>query len=189
MVKNNLKGKVNRVTFCPTLACTTPFTSYYLVKTATSAGGRKSKKMHSKTSFTKVNNNLANSEDLGMIEVVGRYTEKNIGPTYFWEQLLINRIWTTPNMMMVSNHAFLCRPDTKGRRPNYLLLTSTIIIGFWARPTERTLSIHHQDALTLASHKNIRQHWTKQKMGAQIKRASRVSSQRLERWRRVVCNS
>ncbi len=24
MVKNNLKGKINRVTFCPTLACATP---------------------------------------------------------------------------------------------------------------------------------------------------------------------
>jgi hypothetical protein len=37
-----------------------------------------------------------------MIEAVGRYTGKKIGPMYFWCQLPIDGIWTTPDVM-VSN--------------------------------------------------------------------------------------
>jgi hypothetical protein len=37
-----------------------------------------------------------------MIEVVGRYTGKKIGPTHFWGQLPIDGFWTTPDMR-VSN--------------------------------------------------------------------------------------
>jgi hypothetical protein len=45
---------------------------------------------------------LTNLEGLRMIEVVGRYTGKKIGPTYFQGQLLIDGIWTTPDVT-VSN--------------------------------------------------------------------------------------
>ncbi len=45
---------------------------------------------------------LTDSEGLGMIEAVGRYKGEKIGPTHFWGQLLIDGIWTTPNVT-VSN--------------------------------------------------------------------------------------
>ena len=45
---------------------------------------------------------LTNPKGLGMIEAVGRYTGKKIGPTYFWGQLPIDGIWTTPDVT-VSN--------------------------------------------------------------------------------------
>jgi hypothetical protein len=45
---------------------------------------------------------LTDSEGLGMIEGVGRYTGKNIRSTQFRGQLLIDGIWTTPNVT-VSN--------------------------------------------------------------------------------------
>lgn len=86
--------------------------------------------MHSKTSFTKVNNTLANPEDLGMIEVVGRYSEKHISPTYFWEQLLINGIWTTPNMTMVSN-ACIFTPARYERETTTKLFIIDLHNGLW----------------------------------------------------------
>jgi hypothetical protein len=45
---------------------------------------------------------LTNPKGLGMIEAVGRNTGKKIGPTYFWGQLPINGVWTTPDVT-VSN--------------------------------------------------------------------------------------
>ncbi len=45
---------------------------------------------------------LTDYEGLGMIEAVGRYTGKKVGPTHFRGQLPINGIWTTPDMT-VSN--------------------------------------------------------------------------------------
>ncbi len=39
---------------------------------------------------------------LGMKEVVGAYTGKKIGPTFFWGQFSINGIWTTP-AVIISN--------------------------------------------------------------------------------------
>ena len=41
---------------------------------------------------------LTNTKGLGMIEAVGQYTGKKIGPTYFWGQLLIDGMWTSPDV-------------------------------------------------------------------------------------------
>jgi len=54
---------------------------------------------------------LTNPDSLGMIEAVGRYTGKNIGPTNFWGQLPIDGIWTTPDVT-VSNACIM--PDGYG---------------------------------------------------------------------------
>ena len=43
---------------------------------------------------------LTNPEGLGMIEAVGGYTGKKIGPTYFWGQL--PRIWTTSDVTVAN---------------------------------------------------------------------------------------
>ncbi len=45
---------------------------------------------------------LTDYEGLGMIEAVGRYTGKKVGPTHFRGQLPIDGIWTTPDVT-VSN--------------------------------------------------------------------------------------
>ncbi len=37
-----------------------------------------------------------------MIEAVGSYTGKKIGPTYFWGQLLIDGIWATPDVTVAN---------------------------------------------------------------------------------------
>jgi hypothetical protein len=45
---------------------------------------------------------LTNTKGLGMIEAVGQYTGKKIGPTYFQGQLPIDGIWTTPDVMITN---------------------------------------------------------------------------------------
>jgi hypothetical protein len=45
---------------------------------------------------------LTNPEGLGMIEAVGSYTGKKIGPKYFWGQLPIYGIWATPEVMVAN---------------------------------------------------------------------------------------
>ncbi len=45
---------------------------------------------------------LTDPEGLGMIEAVGRYTGKKIGPTYFGGQLPIDKIWTTPDVTVAN---------------------------------------------------------------------------------------
>jgi hypothetical protein len=45
---------------------------------------------------------LTNPNGLGMIEAVGSYTGKKIGPTYFGGQLPINGIWVTPDVMVAN---------------------------------------------------------------------------------------
>jgi hypothetical protein len=45
---------------------------------------------------------FTNSEGLGMVEAVGKYTRKKIGPTYFRGQLPINGIWTTPDVTIAN---------------------------------------------------------------------------------------
>jgi hypothetical protein len=45
---------------------------------------------------------LTNPEGLGMVEAVGAYTGKKIGPTYFRGQKPIDGIWTTPDITIAN---------------------------------------------------------------------------------------
>ncbi len=45
---------------------------------------------------------FTNPEGLGMVEAVGKYTRKKIGPTYFRGQLPIDGIWTTPDVTIAN---------------------------------------------------------------------------------------
>ncbi len=47
-------------------------------------------------------NMLTNPEGLGMVEVVGAYTGKKIGATYFRGTKPINGIWTTPDITIAN---------------------------------------------------------------------------------------
>ena len=45
---------------------------------------------------------LTDPEGLGMVEAVGAYTGKKIGPTYFRGQTPIDGIWTTPDITIAN---------------------------------------------------------------------------------------
>ncbi len=56
---------------------------------------------------------LMDPEGLGMVEAVGKYTGKKIGPTYFCGQQPIDGIWTTTNIT-ISNACIMPMPDIYG---------------------------------------------------------------------------
>ena len=45
---------------------------------------------------------LTNPKRLGMVEAVGAYTGKKIGPTFFRGQKPIDGIWTTPDITIAN---------------------------------------------------------------------------------------
>jgi hypothetical protein len=83
---------------------------------------------------------LPGPNSLGMIEAVGRYTGKKIGPTHFRGQLPIDVIWATPDVTIANSCIMLAgygigdhRPQTIHSGPAHLLISR-------ARPTEGTTS-------------------------------------------------
>jgi len=56
---------------------------------------------------------LTDPEVLGMIEAVGSYTGKKIGPTYFRGHLPIDGIWTTLDVTVAN----VCAGRVQNRRP------------------------------------------------------------------------
>ena len=74
---------------------------------------------------------LTDPEGLGMIEAVGGYTGKKIGPTYFRGQLPIDGIWTTSDVT-VANACIMPAGYGIGDHSHFLVSR--------ARPTEGTTS-------------------------------------------------
>ncbi len=79
---------------------------------------------------------LTNYEGLGMIEAVGRYTVKKIGPMHFWGQLLINGIWTTPDVT-VSNACIMPAGYGIGDHRLFIIDLHTALLTSGPRPAKR----------------------------------------------------
>jgi hypothetical protein len=141
---------------------------------------------------------LTDSEGLGMIEAVGRYTGKKIGPTHFWGQLPIDGIWTTPNVT-VSNACIMLAGYGIGDHRLFIIDLHTALLVGPGPPRERcaasrrlnTRLSHVVKKYTENLEENLRRHrlienWEKLTPAAQIGKAF---SLRLGRWTRAVCNS
>jgi hypothetical protein len=72
---------------------------------------------------------LTNPEGLGMIEAVGSYTGKQIGPTYFWGQLPINRIWATPDVTVANACIMLSGYGIGDHRLFIVDLHTSLLVG------------------------------------------------------------
>jgi hypothetical protein len=72
---------------------------------------------------------VTDSEGLGMIEAVGRYTGEKIGPMHFRGQLPVDGIWTTPNMT-VSNACIMPAGYGIGDHRLFIIdLHTTLLVG------------------------------------------------------------
>ncbi len=141
---------------------------------------------------------LTNPEGLGMIEAVGRYTGKKIGPKYFWGQLPIDGIWTTPNVT-VSNACIMPAGYGIGNHRLFIIDLHTASLVGPSPPRERRAAsrrlntrLPHVVKNTLRIWRRIydsidlSKNWERLTPAAQI---GRVFGQRLRRWTRAVCNS
>ena len=64
-----------------------------------------------------------------MIEAVGSYTGKKIGPTYFRGQLPIDRIWTTLDVIVANVCIMLARYGIGDHRLFIVNLHTSLLVG------------------------------------------------------------
>ncbi len=115
---------------------------------------------------------LTDSEGLGMIEAVGRCTGKKIGPTYFWGQLPIDGIWTTPDVK-VSNTCIMPTGYGIGDHRLFIIDLHTALLVGPGPPRERravsrrlnTRLPHVVKKFTDNLEENLRRHRLIEKLG------------------------
>ncbi len=103
---------------------------------------------------------LTSRVGLGMIEAVGRYTGKKIGPTHFWGQLPIDGIWTTPEVMIANACIMLAGYGIGDHRLFIVDLHASLIVGP-GPPRKRQAASRRLNTCLPHVVKNIQRIWRK----------------------------